>query len=443
MSMDKITQAMASGTLGGEAFADIMSEAPAIAETIADYLGLSVDKVQELAAGGQLTAGIVKSAMLSSADEINAGFSEIPYTFSQVANMVKNVLLKTFNPLLQVIGSVAGFIYDNWSVIEPVLAGIAVTVGILTAAWAVNTAVTWLQVAANQALIVSMLSNPLLWIALLIGAVVAAIYKWIQSVGGLQNAWEICKLALVLSWNAIKLAIFDGVYKCINLFDKFKLAGRTLATEIPNFMGDMKVRTLMILQSMVNSAIDIINSFIGILNKVPGISINTIEHMTFATTASAENEAAKQARNDELAAYEKQLMNAKSERDAKLEAMKADVRNSSNALDAAIEQGKSSAASESAASRTAMESLGADTGNIAENTGSAAATLDNISGEYEYLRDIAEQETINKFTTAEVNIDMSGMTNRIDSDMDVDNVINTLTDGFAEALETAAEGVHE
>lgn len=80
---------MASGTLGGEAFADIMSEAPAIAETIADYLGLSVDKVQELAAGGQLTAGIVKSSMLSSADEINAGFSEIPYTFSQVANMVK------------------------------------------------------------------------------------------------------------------------------------------------------------------------------------------------------------------------------------------------------------------------------------------------------------------------------------------------------------------
>ena len=60
-----------------------------------------------------------------------------------------------------------------------------------------------------------------------------------------------------------------------------------------------------------------------------------------------------------------------------------------------------------------------------------------------YMRDLAEQEAINRFTTAEVKIDMTGMTNRIDSDMDLDGVLNTLTEGFAEALEVAAEGVHE
>ena len=51
-------------------------------------------------------------------------------------------------------------------------------------------------------------------------------------------------------------------------------------------------------------------------------------------------------------------------------------------------------------------------------------------------------DAVNRFTTAEVRIDMSGMTNRIDSDMDLDGVISVLTDGFAEALEIAAEGVH-
>ena len=58
------------------------------------------------------------------------------------------------------------------------------------------------------------------------------------------------------------------------------------------------------------------------------------------------------------------------------------------------------------------------------------------------MRDIAEQEAINRFTTAEVKIDMTGMTNRIDSNMDLDGVLNTFTEGFAEALEVAAEGVH-
>ena len=58
------------------------------------------------------------------------------------------------------------------------------------------------------------------------------------------------------------------------------------------------------------------------------------------------------------------------------------------------------------------------------------------------MRDLAEQAAINRFTTAEVHIDMTGMTNRIDSDMDLDGVLTTFTDGFAEALATAAEGVH-
>lgn len=90
----------------------------------------------------------------------------------------------------------------------------------------------------------------------------------------------------------------------------------------------------------------------------------------------------------------------------------------------------------------AMDSLGSDVGEIADNTGSMAKSLDVTGEELKYLRDIAERDAINRFTTAEVKIDMTGMTNRIENSGDLDGVIRELTDGFSEALVTAAEGVH-
>ena len=91
----------------------------------------------------------------------------------------------------------------------------------------------------------------------------------------------------------------------------------------------------------------------------------------------------------------------------------------------------------------AMDGLGNDVGEIADNTGGMAHALDVSGEELKYLRDIAERDAINRFTTAEVKIDMTGMTNKIDSSNDLDGVIRELTDGFSEALVTAAEGVHE
>lgn len=60
-----------------------------------------------------------------------------------------------------------------------------------------------------------------------------------------------------------------------------------------------------------------------------------------------------------------------------------------------------------------------------------------------YLRDIAEREAINRFTTAEVKVDMTGMTNKIDSEMDIDGIFEQFGDRFAEALSVSGEGVHE
>lgn len=88
------------------------------------------------------------------------------------------------------------------------------------------------------------------------------------------------------------------------------------------------------------------------------------------------------------------------------------------------------------------DELSKGVGDISDNTGSMAKSLEVSGEELEYLRDIAERDAINRFTTAEVKIDMTGMTNKIDGGADLDGVIRELTDGFTEALVTAAEGVH-
>lgn len=87
-------------------------------------------------------------------------------------------------------------------------------------------------------------------------------------------------------------------------------------------------------------------------------------------------------------------------------------------------------------------SIGDGVGDIANNTGSIKDSLDITEEELKYMRDIAEQEAINRFTTAEITIDQSGMQNTIKSGMDLDGVFSALEDGLNEAIETMTEGVH-
>lgn len=272
--------------------------------------------------------------------------------------------------------------------------------------------------------------------------IIIQIKKWIDSVGGLTNAWNICKAALLVAWSAIKVAFFIVANAIMDLMDKIKLCWMRAGTAIANFMGDMKVSVLMILQNMINGAIDIINKFINLLNKIPGVNISTIGHVTFTTTAQAENEAAKQARNAELAQYEKDLAQDKAERDANLANAKKELSDNVAELQnlyAASKAAASAADEENSLTGSITDILSGMSGDTSDIADSVSTTDEDLA----YLRDIAEQEAINRFTTAEVKIDMSGMTNRIDSNMDLDGVLTTLTEGFAEALETAAEGVHQ
>lgn len=123
--MLQLTQAMSSGVLRGEELNSIFEQAPTIIQTIADYLDVPIGRIRDMAANGEITAEIVKNAMLSSADEINRKFESMPYTYSQVWTMAQNILMDSFQPVLQMIGAGAQLIVDNWGTIEPVFWGLA------------------------------------------------------------------------------------------------------------------------------------------------------------------------------------------------------------------------------------------------------------------------------------------------------------------------------
>ena len=343
--------------------------------------------------------------------------------------------------MIEVAFIVAQVIGDNWGWIEPII-------------WAIVAAfIAWkvITIALNTAL----LANPITLIIVGIVALVAAIITLIQRIGGLHVAWLYAMHGIQTAWDFLKIGFFTGVNFVLDLWARMKLGMQTAGTAIANFMGDMKSNVLMILQNMVNGAIDIINGFIGTLNKLPFVSIDTIQQVQFGTMAQTENEAAKQARDNALSQYQNEIEQGIAERAALREQMVVDAQNAMgerlaeiHALRNATSEEEATVTIEQFLSPTfgggngsdTLERLGRDVSDIAANTG----TMANISGEnLKYWRDIAERDSINRFTTARVNVRIAGIHNTVRNEMDLDNVIDYITEGVEESLETTAERVND
>ena len=126
----QLTQAMSSGVLRGEELNSVFEQAPQIIQTVADYLDVPLGKIRSMAAEGQISADVVKKAMLASANEIDKKFSKMPYTWSQIWTVASNVILRVLTPIFKLISSIAQFVANNWPIIAPIVLGIAAAVGI-------------------------------------------------------------------------------------------------------------------------------------------------------------------------------------------------------------------------------------------------------------------------------------------------------------------------
>ena len=104
-AMYQLTQSMAAGKLQGDEFRSIMENAPMLAQSIAQEMGLSVGQLKEMSSQGLITADIIKNALFNSAEETNAKFAEIPMTFQDIGTKLQNDLIAAFQPVMEELGN--------------------------------------------------------------------------------------------------------------------------------------------------------------------------------------------------------------------------------------------------------------------------------------------------------------------------------------------------
>ena len=208
-AMLQLTQAMASGVLRGEELNSVMEQTPMIANTIAEYLGVSTGKLREMAAEGQITAEVVKNAMFWAADETNAKFEEMPMTWAQVWQSFQNTATMALQPVLNAINWLA----NNIQIIAPIVLGLATAFGVFLIA------ANWIQICAAvtnflttaQAMLGVVMATVWGPIVIVIVLVIAAIYAVVAAINKLTGS-TISATGLITGAIAVALAFIGNIF---------------------------------------------------------------------------------------------------------------------------------------------------------------------------------------------------------------------------------------
>lgn len=460
-AMLQLTQAMAAGALRGEELNSILENAPGIARAIEQYMGIAEGSIKSYAEKGAVSATVVKNALLSIADETNAKFNGMAMTWGQVWTQMGNIALKVTQPLLTAINWLA----NNLSVIGPILLGLgtAFLVFQVAAHWtqiatvattAYHAVVNFLSigfgvltgntVAASTAVSTfnsALLASPITWIIMLIAVVIGLLYGVVAIINKVTGS-SISATGLICGAIAVAGAfIGNTVIGLLNALIQY-----IWAIFVAPFLGIVEW-ILNVCNGGFNSFGDAVANLIGqiigwFLNL--GKVVTTIIDAIFGTNWTAGLESLQSSvtawgKNENAITLDKNAPTI----DYRFEYGDAWAAGNDfgKGIDAKI-GGMFNTGGLGDSSGFDLGDIAAYTGETADNTGKTADALAVTEEQLEYLRDIAERDAINRFTTAEVKIDMTGMTNRIDGSADLDGVISQLTEGFTEALVTAAEGVH-
>ena len=467
-AMLQLTQAMAAGALRGEELNSILENAPGIARAIEQYMGIAEGSIKSYAEKGAVSATVVKNALLSIADETNAKFNGMAMTWGQVWTQMGNIALKVTRPLLTAINWLA----NNLSVIGPILLGLGAAflvfqvaahwtqiatvattayhavVNLLSIGFGVLTGNTTAASAAVSTFNSALLASPITWIIMLIAVVIGLLYGVVAIINKVTGS-SISATGLICGAIAVAGAfIGNTVIGLLNALIQY-----IWAIFAAPFLGIVEW-ILNVCNGGFNSFGDAVANLIGqiigwFLNL--GKVVTTIIDAIFGTNWTAVLESLQSSvtawgKNENAITLDKNAPTI----DYRFEYGDAWAAGNDfgKGIDAKIGGmfnmgglGDSSGFDLGDIAAYTGETA-AYTGETADNTGKTADALAVTEEQLEYLRDIAERDAINRFTTAEVKIDMTGMTNRIDGSADLDGVISQLTEGFTEALVTAAEGVH-
>lgn len=386
-----------------------------------------------------------------------------------------NILLNVFDLAV----SIGTFIGDNWSIIAPIVYGIvaaltayiaisaivaaingvmAIAEGVKAAAQMMATGATFAETAAQQGLNAALMACPLTWIIMLILALIVVIFA-------VCNA--IAKMTGIA--NSGFGVITGGVNVVIQFFKNLGLTVANIALGIGNAIAALASNMMTAFHNaicsvqswfynLLSTALSVIEGICSALNKLPfvefdysGISSAADDYAGKASEAAGNKEdyqSISDAFNEGFTTF-----------DAFQDGWASDAFNAGAAWGDGIADKVSNFSLSDVFGQTDIPNVGDYTsgfndaiansgvgdsiGNIDDNTGKIKDSLDVTEEDLKYLRDIAEQEAINRFTTAEINVDMSGMQNTVNSGDDIDGFMTKLTDSVNEAVDNMTEGVHE
>lgn len=521
-TMYNLTQALSTGVLRGQDLNAVFSNAPQIVQNIADYLKVPIGKIRDMAADGKISAQIVKNAMLKAADETNAKFNKMPMTWNQVWTRMKNIAIKALQPVLNKINQLANnqqvqelfnmFIDGaslaaqailaliegvSWlvSTLEPFAPMILAVVGAY-AAWeiasGIATALLTVQTIAQYALAfatktkvsadvaatasqlglnTAMLACPATWIAIVIIALIAVLtYLWFTNdkvAYAMLYVWDALKLGIMVAglgiqgiWYGLVLAVMYlwlGVQTCI-----LGMMGAWYAFQTG--IDAVCLGILAIFQGLYNGVVSIVNGIINVLNKIPGVSIDTVQAAHFADDFAKGMEEKVVNRNQKLKDMASQMDGTmekinelKGQFSANLNASATNIQNTAidmnNTRQDRVDHRNDWIKGAGDAIDSALNSFSFDPskngtlGDIAGNTKDIADNTKDISEEdLKYLIDLAERDTINRFTTVPLTINLTN-NNNINGEQDIDGIVdqvtNKLTSRLEEELEYVSDGIHE
>lgn len=396
--------------------------------------------------------------------------------FQQMASNAIGALATVSMYLLDIMefaGMIASFFNDNWSIIEPIIWGIvaalgaylavmtitnvingisALVEGVRAAALAMSTGATFAATAAQYGFNAALLACPLTWIILLIIAVVAAIYGIIAAInkvtGSTLSATGVIVGALTTAvafiWNLF-LGLVDYILACVNYLVNPWIA---FANFFGNLFNDPIGSIIHLFGDMADRILGILESIAKAIDKVFGSNLaSAVQGWRSGLDSNIEALANKHGNGS----YEKIMdnLNLSSDSLGLKRWAYSDAYNTGYSWGEGAEESVSNLFGDGLNMSNLFDGGGYDAGQIpsniadvAENTDSMKDSLDITSEDLKYLRDIAETEIVNRFTTAEIKVEMTN-NNNISSEMDLDGVVEYLVIGVDEAMVKAAEGVHD
>lgn len=455
----QLTQALGSGVLRGEELNAVFESAPNVIQAIANYLDVPIGKIRKMAGEGQITADIVKNALLGATNEINSQFDSIPMTWSQVWTSVMNELYMATQPILELINLLA----QNWSIIEPIVIALATAIGLYTAALVtyntikgisamaeavhgaammLSTGHTFAATAAQYGFNAALLACPLTWILLLILLVIAAVYAVVAAINKAKGTTVSATGVICGSVNVViqffkNLGLFIANV-ALGIWNALGACASNIGIAFNNVICNIKSWFYGLLETVM----DVIAGIVKTLNKLPFIDIDVS-----GITSKADEYAAKKAEAEGNKKDYESVSDAFNKGFNTFDAFETGW--VSDAYNAGYQVGENvDSAIGNFFGKNGMDDIQSQLGNIgnsaaktASDTGSIKDSLDVTSEELKYLRDLAERDVINRFTTAEIHVDMGGITNNVSNNNDLDGIINYLVEGVETAMEETAEGV--